>query len=74
MRKSVAAALVLALSIIPAGAATAHQPVFLLPTDTTPNAGPLLVDGTVSFAKLSSCCHDLHTTKHAQQLVRRWHE
>jgi hypothetical protein len=50
MRKSVAAALVLALSIIPAGAATAHQPVFLLPTDTTPNAGPLLVDGTVSFA------------------------
>jgi hypothetical protein len=50
MRKSMAAALVLALSIIPAGAATAHQPVFLLPTDTTPNAGPLLVDGTVSFA------------------------
>jgi hypothetical protein len=50
MRKSVAAALVLALSIVPAGAATAHQPVFLLPTDTTPNAGPLLVDGTVSFA------------------------
>jgi cytochrome b involved in lipid metabolism len=50
MRKSVAAALVLALSIIPAGAAIAHQPVFLLPTDTTPNAGPLLVDGTVSFA------------------------
>ena len=50
MRKSVAAALVLALSIIPAGGATAHQPVFLLPTDTTPNAGPLLVDGTVSFA------------------------
>ena len=30
--------------------ASAHQPVFLLPTDTTPNAGPLLVDGTVSFA------------------------
>jgi cytochrome b involved in lipid metabolism len=50
MRKSMAAALVLALSIIPAGGATAHQPVFLLPTDTTPNAGPLLVDGTVSFA------------------------
>jgi hypothetical protein len=50
MRKSMAAALVLALSIIPAGVATAHQPVFLLPTDTTPNAGPLLVDGTVSFA------------------------
>ena len=50
MRKSLAAALVLAFSILPAGSATAHQPVFLLPTDTTPNAGPLLVDGTVSFA------------------------
>ena len=50
MRKSLVAALVLAFSILPAGAANAHQPVFLLPTDTTPNAGPLLVDGTVSFA------------------------
>jgi hypothetical protein len=50
MRKSVVAALVLAFSILPSGSATAHQPVFLLPTDTTPNAGPLLVDGTVSFA------------------------
>jgi cytochrome b involved in lipid metabolism len=50
MRISLAAALVLAFSILPAGSATAHQPVFLLPTDTTPNAGPLLVDGTVSFA------------------------
>jgi hypothetical protein len=50
MRKSLVAALVLAFLILPAGAATAHQPVFLLPTDTTPNAGPLLVDGTVSFA------------------------
>jgi hypothetical protein len=50
MRKSVVTALVLAFSILPAGSATAHQPVFLLPTDTTPNAGPLLVDGTVSFA------------------------
>lgn len=50
MRKSLVAALVLAFSILPVGSATAHQPVFLLPTDTTPNAGPLLVDGTVSFA------------------------
>jgi cell division septation protein DedD len=50
MRKSFVAALVLAFSILPAGSANAHQPVFLLPTDTTPNAGPLLVDGTVSFA------------------------
>jgi hypothetical protein len=50
MRKSLVAALVLAFSILPAGSANAHQPVFLLPTDTTPNAGPLLVDGTVSFS------------------------
>jgi cytochrome b involved in lipid metabolism len=50
MRKSLVAVLVLAFSILPAGSANAHQPVFLLPTDTTPNAGPLLVDGTVSFA------------------------
>jgi len=50
MRKSLVAALVLAFSFLPAGSANAHQPVFLLPTDTTPSAGPLLVDGTVSFA------------------------
>jgi hypothetical protein len=50
MRKSLVAVLVLAFSILPAGSANAHQPVFLLPTDRTPNAGPLLVDGTVSFA------------------------
>ena len=50
MRKSLVAALALAFSILPIGSASAHQPVFLLPTDTTPNAGPLLVDGTVSFA------------------------
>ena len=50
MRKSLVAALVLAFSFLPAGSANAHQPVFLLPTDRTPNAGPLLVDGTVSFA------------------------
>ena len=30
--------------------ASAHQPVVLLPTDTTAEQGPLLVDGTVSFA------------------------
>ena len=33
-----------------AAPATAHQPVVLLDTDTTPAAGPLLVDGTISFA------------------------
>lgn len=31
-------------------AAQAHQPVALLATDTTADKGPLLVDGTVSFA------------------------
>jgi hypothetical protein len=30
--------------------ASAHQPVILLDTDTTAAAGPLLVDGTISFA------------------------
>ena len=30
--------------------ASAHQPVFLLPSDTSAARGPLLVDGTVSFA------------------------
>ncbi len=30
--------------------ASAHQPVAILETDTTPEKGPLLVDGTVSFA------------------------
>ena len=32
------------------GIAVAHQPVVLLNTDTTAAKGPLLVDGTVSFA------------------------
>ena len=32
------------------GVAVAHQPVFLMDTDTTAAKGPLLVDGTVSFA------------------------
>ena len=48
MKKLIAAALVLTLfSLTPA---SAHQPVVLLDSDTTPSAGPLLVDGTVSFA------------------------
>lgn len=36
-----------ALTISPA---SAHQPVVLLDTDTTAEKGPLLVDGTISFA------------------------
>jgi len=35
-------------------AAQAHQPVVLLSTDTSPVKGPLLVDGTVSFAVRAS--------------------
>jgi hypothetical protein len=46
--------LLLLITVVLAGAvmpiASAHQPVQLLNTDTTPNAGPLLVDGTISFA------------------------
>lgn len=50
MRHTLIASIALALAATLATPAVAHQPVFLLPTDTTPNAGPLLVDGTVSFA------------------------
>ena len=50
MRRTLIASIALALAATLAAPASAHQPVFLLPTDTTPNAGPLLVDGTVSYA------------------------
>ena len=48
MKKLIAA--LLALSLLGIAPASAHQPVVLLNSDTTPSAGPLLVDGTVSFA------------------------
>jgi len=48
MRKIIVA--VLALALIGSGTASAHQPVVLLKTDTTAAKGPLLLDGTVSFA------------------------
>jgi hypothetical protein len=48
MKKLIAA--LLALSLLGMTPAGAHQPVVLLNSDTTPSAGPLLVDGTVSFA------------------------
>lgn len=48
MKKLIAA--ILALNLLGITSAAAHQPVFLLNSDTTPSAGPLLVDGTVSFA------------------------
>nr|QOV08839.1 hypothetical protein EINA62G7_00034 [Candidatus Nanopelagicales bacterium] len=52
MKKLTAA--ILALTLLGMTPATAHQPVELLDSDTTPSAGPLLVDGTVSFAVRAS--------------------
>ena len=43
-----------ALVFFGSGMAHAHQPVVLLNTDTTAAKGPLLVDGTVSFALRAS--------------------
>jgi len=43
-----------ALVFFGSGMAHAHQPVVLLSTDTTAAMGPLLVDGTVSFALRAS--------------------
>jgi hypothetical protein len=48
MRKLLA--MVVALCVVGSGVAVAHQPVVLMDTDTTAARGPLLVDGTVSFA------------------------
>jgi hypothetical protein len=47
-------ATLLALTLLGLTPASAHQPVFLRDTDTTPAKGPLLVDGTVSFAVQAS--------------------
>lgn len=41
---------VLLFTVTSSSMAFAHQPVVLLSTDTTADKGPLLVDGTVSFA------------------------
>ena len=38
------------MSVLSLAPASAHQPVVLLETDTTAEKGPLLVDGTISFA------------------------
>jgi hypothetical protein len=56
MRKLVIASLVVISVFIPqlAPPASAHTPVILLESDTTPGAGPLLVDGTISFAVQAS--------------------
>ena len=47
-------ALVIAFAVVSSGVAVAHQPVVLLNSDTTAAKGPLLVDGTVSFAVRAS--------------------
>jgi cytochrome b involved in lipid metabolism len=47
-------AILLLLTFLGSTSAHAHQPVELLATDTTAAKGPLLVDGTVSFAVRAS--------------------
>ena len=47
-------ALVIAFVVMGSGVAFAHQPVVLLNSDTTAAKGPLLVDGTISFAVRAS--------------------
>ena len=56
MRKLVIALLATISIVIPQlpPPASAHTPVILLESDTTPGAGPLLVDGTISFAVQAS--------------------
>ncbi len=49
-----ALAILLLLTFFGSASAHAHQPVELLSTDTTTARGPLLVDGTVSFAVRAS--------------------
>ena len=48
MRKLLA--ILIAMTFLGSGVAVAHQPVVLMDTDSTAAKGPLLVDGTVSFA------------------------
>ena len=53
MKRTLSIALLVAVSMFApllATPASAHTPVTLLDSDTTPSAGPLLVDGTISFA------------------------
>ena len=52
MRKTVVMAIL--LSLLGINNASAHQPVILTKSDTTAAKGPLLVDGTVSFAVRAS--------------------
>ena len=50
MKKFLIGALIAVMSALAISPASAHQPVVLLDTDTTAEKGPLLVDGTISFA------------------------
>lgn len=50
MKRIFLVALIAVMTCTSINPSSAHQPVFLLTTDTTPEAGPLLVDGTISFA------------------------
>ena len=53
MRKIVVV-LVALLVLMPASVASAHDPIILTSEQTTPASGPLLVDGTISFALYGS--------------------
>jgi hypothetical protein len=54
MRRTLIAVMATAFALSSLAPASAHQPVPLLDTDTTAEQGPLLVDGTVSFAVRAS--------------------
>jgi len=54
MRRTLIAIVLTTFALSSLTPASAHQPVALLPTDTTAEQGPLLVDGTVSFAVRAS--------------------
>jgi predicted heme/steroid binding protein len=54
MNRTIIALVFLGSLLIPVNPASAHQPVVLLNSDTSAAKGPLLVDGTVSFAVRAS--------------------
>lgn len=54
MKRKIIALVLLGSLLISANPASAHQPVVLLNSDTSAVKGPLLVDGTVSFAVRAS--------------------
>ena len=54
MKRTAIAIALLGAFVLPSYPANAHQPVVLLNSDTTAAKGPLLVDGTVSFAVRAS--------------------